>query len=110
MTSLDRGIAAVLVLTAVLNERDFVVPPHDIAPVGLEVFQELVVKLKVLTNAHDDVLGRHTRVRLVTALIPLALAEVESANAKSDINDGTLLSCLILRLNTSELSILVAGQ
>ena len=57
MASSDLGIAVVvLVLTASLHERNFVVPPHDIAPIRLVVFLELGIELQVLSDAHHDVL------------------------------------------------------
>jgi len=110
VTRLNRSIAAILVLTAVLHERDFVVPPHDVVPVRLVVFLELGIELKVLTNAHDDVFGRHSRVGLVLALVPLAFAEMECTHTKGDINDSTLFGSLVFRFNTGQLGILVTGQ
>ena len=108
VTSLDLRIAGILVLAAVLDEGDFVVPPHDIAPVGLVVFLELGVELEVLADAHDDVLGRHAGVSLIAALVPLALAEVEGADAEGNIDDRALLSRLVLHLDAGQLSILIA--
>ena len=71
----------ILVLAAALYERHFVVPPHDVAPVRLIVFFEFCIELQVLSDAHHDVIGRDTWVGLVTALIPLALTEVECSYA-----------------------------
>ena len=96
MTLLDLSIASLLILSAIFDEGDFVVPPHDIAPVRLIVFKELIIKFKVLTNTHDNVFRGHSRVRLIFALIPLALTEVEGTDAKGNVNDCTLFSSLMI--------------
>lgn len=107
----DSSLAVlILILSAALNEGHFVVPPHDVAPVRLVVFLKLGVELKVLSDTHDDVIGRNTWVGLITALIPLALAEVEGTDTKSNIDDGTLFGSLVLDLDTSKLSIFVSWQ
>lgn len=108
MASCNLRIARVLILAAILNEADLIVPPHDIVPVGLEIFLELGIKLEVLTNAHHDVLRRHSWVCLVAALIPFAFAEVESANTKGNIDDCTLLSSSVLQLDAGKLSVLIS--
>ena len=105
----DLSIAAGLhVVAASFNEGDLVVPPHDVAPVWLVVFLKLSVELQVLSDLHDDVLGRHTWIGRVFALVPLALTEVEGTHGQSHIDDGSLFSSTVLELDASELGILVA--
>ncbi len=111
MSSCDLRIAIVLlVLFTSFNERDFVVPPHDIAPVRFIVFFKLCVEFEILSDAHDDVLRRHSWVSLVEALIPLAVAEVEGSHAKSHIYDRSLLSRLVLDFYASEQGVLISGH
>ena len=99
-----------MILATAGDEGDFIVPPHDIAPVRLIVFLELRVELQVLPDTHHDVIWGDARIRLITALIPFALTEVEGTHAQGDINDGTLLRSLILNLNSRKLGILVTGH
>lgn len=110
-TLFNRCIAVLgLVLAAAFNEGHFVVPPHNIAPVRLVVLFKFSIELKILSDAHYNVVGGDARVCLVTALVPLALPEMEGTHAKSYINDGTFFSSLVFDLNTSELSVLVSGH
>ena len=91
----DLCIAVVsLVLAAPLHERNFVVPPHDIAPVRFVIFLKLGIELQIFSDSHDDVVWGNTRVVSISSLVPLAFTEVEGADTKSHINDGTLLSRL----------------
>ena len=97
-----------LILATSRDEGDFIVPPHDVTPVRFIVFFELCIELQVLPDAHHDVVWRDTRVSLITALVPFALTEVESTHAQGYINNCTLLSSLVLDLDTCKLGILVA--
>lgn len=109
MTWSNLGIAVVfLALFAAFDERNFIVPPHHVAPVRLIIFFEFGIELKVLSNTHHNVILRHAWVRLITTLIPLAFTEVESAYTESNINNSTLLSSLILNLDTGKLGILIS--
>uniref|UniRef100_A0A7S3MNL8 Uncharacterized protein n=1 Tax=Favella ehrenbergii TaxID=182087 RepID=A0A7S3MNL8_9SPIT len=110
VTALDRCVAAILVLPAVLDEGNLVVPPHDVAPVRLVVFLELGIELQVLSDAHHDVLGGHSWVSLVAALVPLALTEVEGAHAESNIDNCALFRSSVLELDAGKLGVLVSGQ
>ena len=106
---LNRGVAIViLVLATALDEGHFVVPPHDVAPVRLIVFFKLSIELKILSDAHDDVVWGDTWVCLIAALIPLALAEMEGTHTKCHVNDGTFFSCLVFNFNSSQLGILIS--
>jgi len=68
------------VIATSLNKRDFVVPPHDVAPVRLVVFLEFGVELNIFSDSHNYIFGRHSRVRLFFGLIPLAVLEMEGAH------------------------------
>lgn len=104
----DLRIAAIrLVLTAALHEGDFVVPPHDVSPVRLVVFLKLSIELQVLSDPHHDVVWGDARVSLVATLIPFALAEVEGAHSKGNVDDGTLLGSLVLDFDARKLGIFV---
>ena len=107
ISDLSRAVLS-LVLAAALYERNFVVPPHDVAPVRLIVLLKLCIKFQVLPDAHYDVIRRDTRVGLVTALIPPALTEVESSYTQRHINNGSLLGSLVFHFDTSEFGILVS--
>lgn len=107
----DLSIAATFhVIAAAFDKGDFVVPPHDVAPVNFVVFLELLIELQVLTDAHNDVLRRHTWVGLVSALIPLAVLEVEGAHAQSHVDDCSFLGRLVFNFDTSQLCVLVSGH
>ena len=87
---------AVLILTlfTAFYERDLIIPPHDIAPVRFVIFLELGIELQIFSDSHDDVVWGNTRIVSISSLVPLAFTEVEGADTKSHINDGTLLSRL----------------
>ena len=103
-----RVTATIHVVAASLNERHFVVPPHHVPPVWLVVLLESLIELKVLSDAHDDVIICNAWVGLVTTLIPLALLEVEGTHTKSNIHNSTLLCGLALNFNSGELSVLIS--
>ena len=92
VTVCDLSVAGLLVLAAPADVGNLVVPPHDIVPVDVVVLFKLGIELQVLSNAHHDVLRRHTWLGLVRGLVPLALPEVEGPHAQSHIDDGALLS------------------
>ena len=108
-TLFNRCIAVLsLVLAAAFNKRHFVVPPHDITPVRLVVFFELCIKLKILSDAHYDVVWGDARVSLVTALVPFAFTEVEGTHTKGYIDNSTLFCSLVLDLDTSKLCVFIS--
>ena len=109
MTWSNLGIAVVfLALFAAFYKRNFVVPPHYVAPVRLIIFFELGIELKVFSDTHHNVILRHAWVSLIATLIPLAFAEVESTYTEGNIDDSTLFSSLVLNLDTGEFGILVS--
>ena len=103
-----RVAATIHVVAASLDERHFVVPPHNVPPVWLVVLLEGFIELEVLSDAHDDVIICNARVGLVTTLVPLALLEVEGAHTKGNIHNSTLLRSLALNFNSGELSVLIS--
>lgn len=108
-TLFNRCIAVLsLILAAAFNKGHFVVPPHDIAPVRLVVFFELRIELKILSDAHYNVVWGDAGVSLVTALVPFAFTEVEGTHAKGYIYNSTLFCSLVLDLDTSKLCVLVS--
>jgi len=93
---LDLHVAHLGILATSIYEGDFVIPPHHVVPVWLVILFELCVELKVFPNAHHDILLRHSGPVLVHALVPLALAEVESSHTQSHVDDGPFLGGLRL--------------
>ena len=84
------------------SEADLVRPEHKVAPVGLMVFEELTIELKILSDLDSDVLG-------VNGCVPLARAKGEGTHSTCNIIDGTLFSMKVFNLNVSLSCVLIAG-
>jgi len=68
------------VIATTLHKRDFVVPPHDVAPVRLVVFLKFGIELNIFSDSHDYIFWRYSRVCFFFGLIPLAVLEMEGAH------------------------------
>lgn len=72
-------VALGIAVLATVNEADFVVPPAQVAPVGLQVLFELAVHLGILTYAEHDTVTRNAGL-LRRPLVPVGLLVVEGAH------------------------------
>lgn len=96
MTLSDLDFALAIGVFASANESTFIVPPADLSPVRLMVFEELFIELKILTNSENYLFSRNTRLFGGDSLVPLAFTVMECSNRASNINDSTLFSLFIL--------------
>jgi hypothetical protein len=104
----DAHVALFVILASAFNEGRLVVPPHDVSPVGIGIFLEFTVEFEVLSDLHDDVVWADSWILSGFSLIPFASSVMERAHRAGHIDDGSLLSALVLLLDTCKLSILVA--
>lgn len=61
-------------------ERTLVFPPGNISPVGLKIFQEFLVVFQVLSESNEDLFSADA-ILSCNSLVPLGLAEMESAHS-----------------------------
>lgn len=104
----DSNLALSISVLATADIGAFVVPPADLFPVRLVVFEELSIVLEVLTNSEHYLISRNSRLFSRDALVPLAFTVMESSDGASNIDDGTLFSLFVFQLDSSEFGILIA--
>jgi len=70
------------IIATTLHKRDFVIPPHDVAPVRFVILLEFGVELYIFADSHDNVFWGYSRICLISALIPFTVLEMEGAHAQ----------------------------
>lgn len=85
------------------DEGAFIGPVHKVFPVRFVVFEELTIKLEVLSDLNNNIIS-------LDAGIPSAGAEGECTHCHRDVVDCSFFSMDFLEFDVSKLGILVSGK
>ena len=108
LTCHDFGLAIVfLALFASCHEGHFVVPPLYVHPVWFVILFELLIKLQILTNLHQNIVSANTWIICGDTLIPFAASQMEGSNTKSNIDDSSFFCTSVFCFYAGKLRILI---
>jgi len=103
----DLHVALGVGVLAAVHERALVSPPDNLSPVIFIVLKELFIELKVFTDAQHDLILGDAWLLSRRAVVPSALAVMESSDRAGDIYDGHFFGLLVLQLDSTEFGVFI---